>query len=234
MLGSTQPGTKCESKNQSVVTDACEVLKVQGQENTVISQLLSSHKQENTFPWDSAKGYFWQGRALSNRNVIQVPATKMIRVAACWPQFVWRGLCTISGKCSAHSKSSYCCVSLMLPLFEGNLFSAEVTTAVTVLLSQALCSHGGISKHRSKPLLRGGGLSGRVLLCERLNNERNTSGFPPQWESAFLFLSTLQKQVVCFAFSQSCVVFGTVVFLLPVRPKKKKKEKWIGENKRWI
>lgn len=34
-------------------------------------------QQQSTFPWDSAREYFGQGRALSNRNVIRVPATKI-------------------------------------------------------------------------------------------------------------------------------------------------------------
>lgn len=59
------------------VHEASAVLEVQGQENQVISLLLSSHKQQSTFPWDSAKEYSGQGRALSNRNVIGVPATKI-------------------------------------------------------------------------------------------------------------------------------------------------------------
>lgn len=34
-------------------------------------------QQQSTFPWDSAREYFGRGRALSNRNVIRVPATKI-------------------------------------------------------------------------------------------------------------------------------------------------------------
>lgn len=54
-------------------------------------------------------------------------------------------------------KYSYGCV-----LLRGNLFSAEVTTAVTVLLSQALRRRGGISKHRSEPLWLGGTFHGAL------------------------------------------------------------------------
>lgn len=74
----------------------------------------------------------------------------------------------------------------------------------------------GISKHRNEPLSLGETFHRELGLVSSLNNERNTSGFPPQWESAFLFLSALQKQVVCFAF-RSRVVFVTVAFF--ARPK---------------
>ena len=86
-----------------VVHEASAVLEVQGRENRVISRLLSSHRQESTFPWDSAKDYFGQGRALSNRNVIQAPATKMILELLLADLSLCGRICeTISGSFSAH------------------------------------------------------------------------------------------------------------------------------------
>lgn len=56
------------------------VSEVQGRENRAISLLLSSHGLQSAFPWGWANGYFGRGRALSNRNVIQVPHLRFLIV----------------------------------------------------------------------------------------------------------------------------------------------------------
>lgn len=46
-----------------------------GKQGDKSSVVVTQH--QSTFPWDSAREYFGRGRALSNRNVIRVPATKI-------------------------------------------------------------------------------------------------------------------------------------------------------------
>lgn len=137
-------------------------------------------------------------------------------------------------------------------LSEGNLAPAEVTSwlrceftdmvesvdegrAVTllygsVLLTQALCNGGGLASTGTS-LYRWG----------RPFTESLALWAAQQWEEYFRFPSSMGKRIPLFVatskpsgvlcISQSCVVFGTVVFVTFVRQKKKEREL---ENKHWI
>lgn len=210
LLGSPQPGKKLGSENQPQPwTITKHQLDVQGRENRRISPMLSSLKQESTFSWDTANQY-----------------VKGMSIEFQPPKLTSRSC--LSGE-RVHNFGQI----FSSQLIEAKpVFSAEVTTWFTdwwMVEWRNLrmgwgrvrcCTFNAGSVHligdqraQEQAFIAGGDLSRRAWLCEWPNNERNTSGSPPQWESAFLFLSTLQKQVVPFAFR------GHVWFFL-ARPKK--------------
>lgn len=97
--------------------------------------------------------------------------------------------------------------------------------AVTILNGSVLLTQSGeISKHRNKPLSLRETFQGGLGFVSGSTMRGILQGSLLQWESAFLSLPPLQKQVVCFAF-HTRVVFGTVVLVTFVRHKERDLEK---------